>query len=77
MSNVEARRANRWCSCLAITLSNCATCVEANNVCECREESRVLSFTSENDSNADSSIAHAVINMVGMLIGTYISGLSS
>lgn len=100
MSNVEMRRANRWCSCfeldepthrnqvasetvhgarLAITeLSNCATCVEENNVCKCREGSGVVSFRTENHTKKpDSSFAHSVINMVGMLIGTYISGLSS
>ncbi|EHA8589274.1 amino acid transporter AVT1H-like [Cocos nucifera] len=50
-------------------LSNCATCVEENNVCKCREENGILSFRSENHTKADSSFAHAVINMVGMLIG--------
>ncbi|AES71998.1 putative amino acid transporter, transmembrane domain-containing protein [Medicago truncatula] len=64
---------------LPVQLANCNVCVEENRHCNCDHtiaEDRNNTTTAEgvnvdveHDSNADSSFAHAVINMVGMLIG--------
>lgn len=56
---------------LVAELSNCATCVEENKKCKCEGSSRVLSLEAEHNTRANSSFAHSVINMVGMLIGIF------
>lgn len=66
---------------LPVQLANCNVCVEENKHCNCDltiAEDRNNTTTAEgvnvdveHDSNADSSFAHAVINMVGMLIGKF------
>jgi len=64
---------------LPVQLPNCNVCVEENKHCNCDHtivDDRNNTTTAEganvdveHDSNADSSFVHAVINMVGMLIG--------
>ncbi|XP_038721932.1 amino acid transporter AVT1H [Tripterygium wilfordii] len=48
---------------LAKHWKNCNVCVEENQLCKCDQE------TDTNNSEANSSFGHAVINMIGMLIG--------
>lgn len=48
----------------------CVACVEENKGCECEHEKPVKELALEASEN--SSFLHSVINMVGMLIGTYI-----
>ncbi|KAF5192893.1 Amino acid transporter avt1h [Thalictrum thalictroides] len=57
-------------------LSNCNVCVEENKGCKCEFNNEVSKIVvnatkdgSEHRVNANSSFAHSVINMVGMLIG--------
>jgi hypothetical protein len=54
----------------------CETCdVEASTPCSCRKEA-VARDTEEDSSGPNSSFAHSVINMVGMLIGIVITAHS-
>lgn len=48
----------------------CGACVEENKGCECEHENPVKELGLEASEN--SSFLHSVINMVGMLIGTYL-----
>ncbi|KAK2443302.1 Transmembrane amino acid transporter family protein [Trifolium repens] len=64
---------------VSVQLVNCNVCVEENKQCNCDnimvEDRKNISdveganVDAEHDANADSSFVHAVINMVGMLIG--------
>ncbi|XP_057419111.1 amino acid transporter AVT1H-like [Lotus japonicus] len=62
---------------LGVQLANCNSCVEESQLCKCDhinniEESAVARDTNvdaEHDAKANSSLAHSVMNMVGMLIG--------
>jgi len=66
---------------LPVQLANCNVCVEENKHCNCdhtivddRNNTTTAEATNvdvEHDYNADSSFVHAVINMVGMLIGKF------
>ncbi|GMN63086.1 hypothetical protein TIFTF001_032148 [Ficus carica] len=50
--------------------ARCDVCVEQNQVCECDQISEhAKNVTDVVDHEANSSFAHAVINMIGMLIG--------
>ncbi|KAL2332644.1 hypothetical protein Fmac_013857 [Flemingia macrophylla] len=51
---------------LPVQWVNCNCCVEENKECNCEQ---INNATEERDDNANSSFIHAVINMVGMLIG--------
>lgn len=48
----------------------CVACVEENKRCTCEHENPVKELGLEASEN--SSFLHSVINMVGMLIGTYL-----
>lgn len=60
--------------------STCNVCVEQSQVCKCSSEQLQLKDVNEgvddhdhgNNQQANSSFTHAVINMVGMLIGNKI-----
>jgi hypothetical protein len=65
---------------LPVQLPNCNVCVEENKQCNCdhtvvadrnNTTTAGANVDVEHDSNADSSFVHAVINMVGMLIGKF------
>ncbi|XP_020106891.1 vacuolar amino acid transporter 1 [Ananas comosus] len=54
----------------AAELAGCAACEEESKLCECREVNRLAGYeTEQHHSKPNSSFAHSVINMIGMLIG--------
>ncbi|XP_072981779.1 amino acid transporter AVT1H [Typha angustifolia] len=54
---------------LAVKFTGCASCVEENKACKCGEVSRVRNFENDHHTKPNSSFAHSVINMIGMLVG--------
>lgn len=50
----------------------CIACVEENKLCECHHENPVKELGLSHEASENSSFLHSVINMVGMLIGTYV-----
>jgi vesicular inhibitory amino acid transporter len=75
------KRSEHGTNLVAVQLPNCNVCVEENKQCNCDnimvEDRKNISAVeganvdAEHDANADSSFVHAVINMVGMLIGIF------
>ena len=67
---------------LPVQWTNCNICLEESKQCNCDhinfEDTKITAAeganvdNSENDAEANSSFAHAVINMVGMLIGNFL-----
>lgn len=54
----------------AAELAGCAACGEESKLCECGEVNRLVGYgTEQHNSKPNSSFAHSVINMIGMLIG--------
>lgn len=50
----------------------CVACVEENKGHECDHEKQVKELGLDHQASENSSFLHSVINMVGMLIGTYL-----
>lgn len=50
----------------------CIACVEENKLRECHHENPVKELGLSHEASENSSFLHSVINMVGMLIGTYV-----